>query len=116
MRELTEGDLRYINESTNSWQMLVDGIMNSMDNIPEEVTGHIGLLQEQYIEEFGEFFAAAVEAGTDKDADGLLGEFDNKWNTDHPEFYDMKALFSACSKEDLEKAADAIAWAESYIQ
>ena len=115
MGELTTGDQRFIDEATANWDFLIKGILSKMTDVPGEVTSRINGLRDRYIEEFGTFFREAKEADTEETADELLGEFDRKWHAAHPEFYDMKALFSGCSDTDMENAGDAFRWADGYI-
>ncbi len=115
MSELTEGELRFIEESTNRWKMNVLRVTEMMDEIPDSVRENIDALEERYKKEFGEFYKAQKGKDEEKDADDLWYEFDNSWDEKCPEFYNVKELFKDCSKEDLKKAEPALKKAEEYF-
>ncbi|MBP5309918.1 MAG: hypothetical protein J6W58_01700 [Lachnospiraceae bacterium] len=92
MIELTSGELRDINESTNGWRMMVDDAIGKMTGVSDETKKHIDALEKQFKEELSEFYMAAKGGSEQIDADDIFAEFDEKWNEEHPEFYDLKRL------------------------
>ncbi len=107
MIELTLGQQRAIEESTQGWRMLIASVGGSLSDVPEDLRKKIDGLEADYKKAFGEFYTQAVEAQDDRDDDELADAFDEKWATDHPEFYDMRLLFADCG-EDALKAADEV--------
>ena len=104
MSNLTSGELRYISESTNSWMHIVSMLKDAVKDIPQETLDRISELKSGFEKEFLEFYSEKKQSGTELDGDQLLYAFEDEWEEKHPEFYDMKALFSGCPKEALEKA------------
>ncbi len=115
MAELTSGELRYIDESLNTWRFWISEISGYMDEVPAEVKKHIDELSDQFKAEFVKFFAAEKDKNPNPNGGEISAAFDEQWNKEHPEFFDMKALFSGCSASDLEKAAEAIKKAEDFF-
>ncbi len=112
MDELTIGELRFVNESTNVWNMLTISIMSTMENVPESVKTHLDELGQQYREEFLAYYTKEKKNAA---AEQILGDFDQSWEKKCPEFYDFRKLFSDCSQEDLQKAEEAIQSAQDYV-
>ena len=115
MYELTMGELRSINESTNVWKMLIRRIQDSMEHVPSPVTDRIKELEELYIRELQEYYPNAKENDPSKDLDDIAAEFDELWDGKHPEFYDVRKLFAECDTKELAKAEEAIKDAERYL-
>lgn len=91
--ELTMGDLRYINESANSFMMEAGMTLGKYKEVPQDLKDRIDELKAGFVREFGEYFRKEREAGNTKDADELLNDFDGIFEKEHPEFYDMEKLF-----------------------
>lgn len=108
MYKLTTGDLRYIAQATTPWKMTIDTVLTKMEAIPDVVKERIENLTEKYKEELGEFYLKALNEDEDRLVDSILFEFDNQWDKDHPEYYDIDLLIKECSKKDKENAKDAI--------
>ena len=51
-------------------------------------------LEKQYKEELYEFYVTVRKESSEKDADEIFAEFDEKWDREHPEFYDMQRLLA----------------------
>lgn len=102
MGKLTLGQERTIDESTQSWRMLVYPIMESISSVPDGFKKKIDELDEAYVAGFGEYYTKSIEAEDGRDADEVMSDFDKIWSQDHPEFYDMKLLFAECGDEALE--------------
>jgi ribosomal silencing factor RsfS len=98
--ELTIGDLRYINESANSFIMETNMESGKYKEIQQDLKDHIEELKTGFVKEFGEYFRREREAGSTKDADGLLYDFDEIFGEEHPEFYDMEKLFEGCERKE----------------
>jgi hypothetical protein len=96
--ELTTGDLRYINESANSFRMEAEIESGKYKEVPQELKDRIDELGTVFVSEFGEYFRREREAGNTKNADGLLYDFDESFEKEHPEFYDMEKLFEGCER------------------
>ena len=104
MYALTTGDIRYIDEVANVWKMYINPILNNMDAVPESVESHIEELSVAFREGFFVFFRDSMEKDETHLAGEVLGEFMTGWKKEHPDYYDVDQLFSACSAEDLKKA------------
>ncbi len=64
----------------------------NMSDVSDETKERIYALEKQFKEELYEFYVAAKGGSKQIDADEIFFEFDEKWNKEHPEFYDMKKL------------------------
>lgn len=64
----------------------------NMFDVSDETKERIYALEKQFKEELYEFYVAAKGGSKQIDADEIFFEFDEKWNKEHPEFYDMKKL------------------------
>ena len=106
MAELTMGDQHFIAESTMSWKMILMGIKGKMKSVPKETEDRIRALEKQYRTEFYEFFLEERGKDTDLDADGIQSAFEKSFKEKCPEFFDVRALFSACSPGDLAAAEE----------
>ena len=115
MVELTLGQLRTIQESTQSWRMLLANIEGAMGEVPKDVKKKIDALQEGFINAFGEYYTQSIEANDGRNADDVASDFAKIWSEKHPEFYDVRAIFSGCGEDALRKAEKAISYAESIL-
>ncbi|MCR5249687.1 MAG: hypothetical protein K6E50_03685 [Lachnospiraceae bacterium] len=106
MKELTIGELRYINEAVNLWKMLVMRIQCSMDHMPESLTDKLNRLEQDFQDQFRAYYQKCRDEGSQKSSDALLDDFEEKWEKIHPDFYDFRKLFAECSPEDLKAAED----------
>ena len=61
----------------------------NMFDVSDETKERIYALEKQFKEELYEFYVAAKGGSKQIDADEIFFEFDEKWNKEHPEFYDM---------------------------
>ncbi len=104
MYDLTAGDIRYIEEVTNTWKMTVNPILDSMESVPESVTGRIAELSEAFRTGFFVFYRDAMDKDDTRLAGEVLNDFVTGWRKDHPEYYDVDRLFAECSEDDLKKA------------
>ncbi len=95
MSELTIGDLRYIDESVNSWKMQIDMLLQAREPASEDVLKRIDELENLYKEDFSVFFRKAREEGTEKNAVEIQNAFDDEWEKKHPDFYDLEQLLKA---------------------
>lgn len=85
--------LNVLTESINSenitrYMKLLSNAGN-MSDVSDETKERIYALEKQFKEEF---YVAAKGGSKQIDADEIFFEFDEKWNKEHPEFYDMKKL------------------------
>lgn len=94
MRELTTGELRYINESTDGWKMY---IYSKDQEITPEIQQRMRELSTAYKEAFYAFYEAALQKGEVYDSDAVQKDFDEVYGKEHPEFYDVDALFEGGS-------------------
>lgn len=92
MITLTTGDLRFINESTSGWRMMVRSAIGFGDDIPETVLERITELEDTYLEKFEEYFIKIRKAYPEATPDQIRDGFDEAFKTDHPEFFDMEML------------------------
>ena len=113
MKELTQGELQYIRDSLNPWEMMVQMLRGQIGTIPEELSEQIEELKRGYLVGFEAYYRE--NAGENPDADALLMAFDRKWGPLHPEFYDMRKLFSGCDKEALKRAEEGFAYLEERL-
>ncbi|MCR5487147.1 MAG: hypothetical protein K6F35_06410 [Lachnospiraceae bacterium] len=109
MYKPTLGDLRLIDESTRAWHMVIDPILEKMEELPEEILQTIKSLSGQYSAELQDFYCKAMEEDGGRLADPIFREFDEKWDKEHPEFYDVDKLFEKASDQDKERAKDVMA-------
>lgn len=93
MYKLTSGDLRLIEESTRPWKMMIDPILDKMEELPRETIDLIKTLSDDYKNELKDFYCKAMDEDDGRLADPVFREFDEKWDKEHPEFYDPEKLF-----------------------
>ena len=115
MYKPTIGDLRLIDESIRPWQMTIFPILEKMEELPAEVNETIHTLSEQYKKELQEFYCEAMDQNNGRLADPIFREFDEKWDKDHPEFYDVDKLFEKASAADKERAAEELKAAKDFF-
>ena len=65
-----------------------------MNDVSDETKDRIYALEKQYKEELYEFYVTVRKESSEKDADEIFAEFDEKWDRKHPEFYDMQKLLA----------------------
>lgn len=90
MRELTIGELRFIDESTNDWKMYIYSKCRTRDTA--ELRERINVLSEEYKEAFREFYKKRLEKASFVDSIELKNEFDKVYEKKKPEFYDINTL------------------------
>ena len=115
MYKLTTGDLRLIDESTRAWQMTIDPVLAIMEELPREVLETIAGLSDKYKEGLKEYYLKAMTENDRRLADPVFLEFDQKWEKEHPEFYDMDKLFEKASAADKERAKEALKTAKEIL-
>ena len=115
MYKLTSGDLRLIDESVRPWQMTIGPVLIKMEELPGEVSELIRSLSDQYREELKSFYRDAMDKDSGSLADPIFREFDEKWDKEHPEFYDMDRLFEKASDADKERAAEELKAAKEFF-
>lgn len=89
MRELTPGELRYINESTDGWRMY---IYSKKQEMTPEIQERMSELSTAYKEAFYAFYEDALQKGEVYDSDAVLKDFNEIYEKEHPEFFDIDAL------------------------
>ncbi len=89
MRELTPGELRYIEESTNGWQMY---IYSKSQMMTPELEQRMRELSDAYKDAFYAFYEAALQQSEVIDCEAVHRDFDEAYGKDHPEYYDVEAL------------------------
>ena len=115
MYKLTTGDLRLIDESIRPWQMSINPVLEKMEELPAEVSETIKTLSEQYRTELQDFYCKAMDKDNRRLADPIFREFDEKWDKEHPEFYDVDRLFEKATAADKEKAAEELKSAKEFF-
>lgn len=115
MYKPTTGDLRLIDESVRPWQMTVFPVLEKMQELPAEVSEAIRALAEQYKKELREYYCDALDKDSGKLADPVFREFDEKWDKEHPEFYDIDRLFEKADAADKERAAEELKAAKEFF-
>ena len=88
---LTMGELRFIDESTNTWKMDIKRKAAKM-GIEELSPGTIDRMFElagDYKAAFCEFYEKAKEAGDERDNPALQASFNEQYQREHPEFFDF---------------------------
>ncbi len=90
MRELTPGELRYIDESVNEWKMYIRIIAKQELTMEDE--RHIESLEKAYKEAFLAFYKEAVQREEDADSIEIHRAFNAVYEKEHPEFYDVETL------------------------
>lgn len=90
MRELTTGELRFIDESTNNWRMYIysKSGAKAMGGLQEQMN----VLSEQYKEAFSEFYKNRIKKDSFADSIEIKNEFDKAYEKKNPAFYDINAL------------------------
>lgn len=109
MYKLTTGDLRYIAQSTRAWKETIDTVINKIPVVPRVVQDRIRNLSDKYKEDLVAYYLEAMRENEGRLADSILWEFDVKWDTEHPEYYDIDLLIKECRDSDKANARDAIA-------
>ena len=90
--ELTEGEERYIAESTMGWKMSLRMRLGMMDEVTPELTDRIETLEQEYLKKFGAFYRQAKKNVDVADSDEVRNKFDEQFEKVHPEFYDFEKL------------------------
>ena len=90
MRELTTGEMRMVSESANGWKMVI--YQKVGDDISDALRERMSQLASGYVAAFMDFYKKAVEKAGDHDPDDIQSEFDEMYQKEHPEFYDIDAL------------------------
>ncbi len=106
INKLSEGNQRFLNECTDTWKMIVADVRIWITDIPQSLQDHLDELEKGYREGFTEFCIKANEAGNLTDIDKARNEFEAGWLKEHPDYYDMRALFADCDPEELKKAEE----------
>ncbi len=95
MRELTLGELRYINESANEWEMYIRSLIKQ--ELPPEAEEHMEELAKAYKEAFLAFYKEAIQRGEDGDSIAIHRAFNAIYEKEHPEFFDVETLSGGLS-------------------
>lgn len=95
MRELTPGELRYIDESVNEWKMYIRIIAKQELTMEDE--RHIESLAKAYKEAFLAFYKEAVQKDEDANSTEIHRAFNAVYEKEHPEFYDVETLSKGLS-------------------
>ena len=103
MYVLTEGDERFIAESSTVWRMYINQILFGIGSCPHEVEDKIYDLENDYRRGFKEYFLEAREKDDTFSGDVIHNEFDAAWRKSHPEFFDIDQMFDGISSDDLAK-------------
>ena len=116
MYVLTEGDERFITESTTVWRMYLNQIIFGIGKCPHEIEDRIDDLEKDYRKGFRDYFLDAKGKDEALTSDVILNDFDAVWSKIHPQFYDMEHMFDGINKEDLAKADRLIKAAKEAFQ
>ena len=116
MYVLTEGDERYIDESTTIWRMYLDQIILGIGSCPHETEDRIKALDKDYRTGFRDFFLNAKRKDEGLTSDVIHNDFDAAWSKSHPEFYDIEQFFDGISKEELAGVEGLIREAKKVFQ
>ena len=111
----TTGDLGLIDESVRPWQMAINPVLSKMEELPAEISESIRNLSEQYRAELKDFYCTAMDKDNKRLADPIFREFDEKWDKEHPEFYDVDRLFEKATAADKEKAVEELKSAKEFF-
>ena len=109
MYELRTGDIMFIEDSVRPWRMYVDPILFSMKAVPEAVSKRIKDLEDAYKDKLFFYYREKKTEDETLYSNEIQSEFDEAWEKEHPEFFDMEKLFDGCSDEDLKNASALIA-------
>ncbi|MCR5726441.1 MAG: hypothetical protein K6G24_03145 [Lachnospiraceae bacterium] len=115
MYKPTTGDLRLIDESVRPWQMTIYPVLEKMEELPAEVNETIKNLSEQYKKELEDYYCKAMDKDKGSLADPIFREFDEKWDKEHPEFYDVDRLFEKAGAADKKRAAEELKAAKDFF-
>ena len=90
MKELTMGEERFLSESADAWKMEIyaksEGELS--DALKEKING----MAKAYVEAFTAFYKEEAAKTDERDTDVLQGAFEDKYQKEHPEFFDIDAL------------------------
>ncbi len=115
MDTMTIGDLRFVEESTVSWNMLIGRILDVMQDVPASVKEKISGLDRQYREGFRQFFEEARKKDAARDADEIWDAFEIEWRKKCPDFYDVRKMLADCPPQQLEQAEKQISDAQQSL-
>ncbi len=89
---LTLGELRYIDESTNSWRMalVAKAADKGIREFSSEVENRMVDLSEEYKDAFKDFYEKAKAEDPTKDSVEIQNAFDEEYHKSHPEFYEFE--------------------------
>ena len=90
MRELTAGELRFIDESTNDWRMYIYGKVDAKAAV--ELKESMNVLSEEYKEAFLDFYKKRIEREFYVDGIEVKNDFDKVYKKRNPAFYDINRL------------------------
>ena len=90
MRELTTGEMRMLSESANGWKMTI--YQKAGGNISDALTERMDQLASDYEAAYTDYYKKAVEKAGDHQPEDIQTEFDEMYQKEHPEFYDIEAL------------------------
>lgn len=90
MRELTAGELRFIDESTNDWRMYIYGKVEAKAAV--ELKESMNVLSEEYKEAFLDFYKKRIERESYVDGIEVKNDFDKVYKKRNPAFYDINGL------------------------
>ena len=92
MREISMGEMRYLEESANAWKMEVYGRLKK--ELTDEEETKIKEMARAYVEAFSDYYKNAIAEDENRDTYDIQSEFDEVYEKEHPEFYDIDALIS----------------------
>lgn len=115
MYKPTSGDIRLIDESVRPWQMTINPVLEKMEELPSEVNEAINDLTELYKKELKDYYCKAMDKDSRRLADPIFREFDEKWDKEHPEFYDVDRLFEKATAADKKRAAAELKAAKEFF-
>ena len=109
MRELTVGELRFIDESTNDWRMYIYSKVDA--KVAAELQERLRALSDEYKAAFLDFYKKRVEKETYVDAIETKNEFDKFYEKRNPAFYDINGLIG----RDVRLAAEVLGAEEMNV-
>ncbi len=89
---LTLGELRYIDESTNSWRMglIVRAAEKGIHEFSPEIESRMIDLAEDYKDAFRDFYEKTNAEDHTQDSVAIQNAFDESYSKSHPEFYEFE--------------------------
>ena len=116
MYEPTTGELRDIMERIRTWQMYIQPILARIETGREEALDTIEEFENMFTEKYHGYYIKRKTEDKSLSEVQIYGEVTDLFRQEQPKFYDVDAIFSACSEEDKKKTERWLSEARDYLQ